>query len=85
MTFTRVAVKDNVDIEIKFVHGVHGDNNPFDGEGGVLAHAFFPPSYPGNVIGGDTHFDEAERWTIELDDEAPGRRQEDTDISVMLL
>ncbi|XP_046568580.1 matrix metalloproteinase-16-like [Haliotis rubra] len=74
LTFTRVSSPDAVDIEIKFVHGVHGDNNPFDGEGGVLAHAFFPPTYPTNLIGGDTHFDEAETWTILLDDDAPGRR-----------
>ncbi|XP_023340378.1 matrix metalloproteinase-16 isoform X2 [Eurytemora carolleeae] len=48
-----------VHIEIRFERRAHGDDDAFDGEGGTLAHAFFP------VFGGDAHFDEEEDWTVD--------------------
>lgn len=47
-----------VNIEIRFETGAHGDEDNFDGPGGVVAHAFFPE------FGGDAHFDDQELWTI---------------------
>ncbi|XP_071180545.1 stromelysin-1-like [Mytilus edulis] len=55
LSFTEVSSGE--DIKIKFVTGSHGDNDPFDGEGGVLAHAFYPQN-------GDAHFDDGELWVV---------------------
>lgn len=62
-----MTADDTVDIEIEFAQGAHGDENPFDGPSGVLAHAYFPPPN-GGPLAGDTHFDDDENWTCNVSD-----------------
>lgn len=65
LTFTEVPIEAAPDIVIGFAEGNHGDGAPFDGPGGVIAHAFYPPPNAGSLAG-DVHFDEAEQWTVLL-------------------
>ncbi|KAF7286333.1 hypothetical protein GWI33_006061 [Rhynchophorus ferrugineus] len=61
LTFTRVY-NQYADIIVAFATGDHGDGNPFDGPGLILAHAFFPQNSESTGIGGDIHFDNDEDW-----------------------
>ncbi|AAG27333.1 PxORF35 peptide [Plutella xylostella granulovirus] len=56
-------VNDNnerADIKIRFFSGRHIDAYPFDGEGRVVAHAYYPEK-------GELHYDLDEHWTVDDD------------------
>ena len=59
LTFTQTQNAGTADFRVRFVSGDHGDGHPFDGRGGVLAHAYFP----GTVVDTNVHLDEGEIWT----------------------
>jgi hypothetical protein len=59
ITFTNTPDEDEADIMVSWEVGDHGDGFPFDGEGSILAHAFYPED-------GRIHFDDSEDWNIDL-------------------
>ncbi len=61
LSLSLVSSSQAAEIEISFVTGNHGDDYPFDGVGGVLAHTFYPPP-PADPTNGDMHLDDDERW-----------------------
>ncbi|XP_074573575.1 metalloendoproteinase 1-MMP-like [Curcuma longa] len=60
--FVETADYRAADVRVGFYRGDHGDGEPFDGQLGVLAHAFSPES-------GRLHLDAAERWAVDLREE----------------
>ena len=60
LTFTEVSSQAEADIVVGWASGDHGDGDPFDGPGDVLAHASFPNPYDDSQV--FLHFDEDERW-----------------------
>ncbi|XP_065879933.1 metalloendoproteinase 5-MMP-like [Euphorbia lathyris] len=55
-TFEEVSESSEAELEIGFFERFHGDDYPFDGTKGTLAHASAPTS-------GKCHFDSDERWS----------------------
>jgi hypothetical protein len=49
-------------LNLLFASGSHGDAYPFDGQGKVLAHTFYPAPPNPEPIAGDLHFDDDEEW-----------------------
>lgn len=60
LTFTETTNENDANIVIEWAAGDHGDGDPFDGPGDVLAHASFPNPYDGRQV--FLHFDDDERW-----------------------
>ncbi len=65
LTFTEIGnTGANRSFDILWASGAHGDGNPFDGPGSVLAHAAYPVNPNSETIAGDIHFDEDENWML---------------------
>lgn len=60
LTFTETTNQNDANIVIEWAVGDHGDGDPFDGPGDVLAHASFPNPYDERQV--FLHFDDDERW-----------------------
>jgi hypothetical protein len=64
LNFIKVSSPNQADLKIKWVSGNHGDGHPFDGNSGVLAHAYYPPPAGGSYAG-ELHFDDDESWSLD--------------------
>ena len=63
----KAQMHPRADIVVKWVTGEHGDGNPFDGPGRVLAHAYLPSDQYDHYLEGDIHMDESEAWGTWVD------------------
>ncbi|MEQ1886895.1 MAG: matrixin family metalloprotease [Bryobacteraceae bacterium] len=54
-------------VNVLWAMGNHGDGYAFDGQGGVLAHTFYPAPLNAEPLAGDMHLDDAERWRVGVD------------------
>ena len=55
-------VHGDADMNLSFESGDHGDGQPLDGPGGVLAHAWYPMQDRDYEWEGQAHFDSTEPW-----------------------
>lgn len=60
LTFAETTSENDANIVIEWAVGDHGDGDPFDGPGDVLAHASFPNPYDDRQV--FLHFDDDKRW-----------------------
>src|SRR5215216_2434674 len=60
LTFSETTNENDANILVEWAVGDHGDGDPFDGPGDVLAHASFPNPYDERQV--FLHFDDDERW-----------------------
>jgi len=51
-------------IYIEFASGAHGDSYPFQANGGMFAHTFYPVPINAETIAGDMHFNADEAWAV---------------------
>lgn len=63
LSFTYVSSSGARTIGVEFHTGAHGDAYAFDGKGGFLAHAFYPPPWNSEPLAGDLHLDDDETWS----------------------
>jgi hypothetical protein len=64
VTFTETTRRTgSQNIDILFGKTSHGDQYPFEGRGGVLAHTFYPAPPNSEPLAGDLHLDDDEVWS----------------------